>query len=141
MVTRLHNFAMPLIRYSLHDYAEVGEPCDCGRGLPVLKRILERSRDMVALPDGSRVFPSIVAGAMAVSDVAPIMQIQVIQHTVEDMEARLVAERKLTSSEEQQVKQVLRESLGHQFRFRFTYLDEIPRNPGGKFSSFISLVK
>ncbi|MCK4705298.1 MAG: phenylacetate--CoA ligase family protein, partial [Gammaproteobacteria bacterium] len=38
VVTNLHNFATPLIRYELGDYAEVGEPCPCGRGLPVLKR-------------------------------------------------------------------------------------------------------
>ncbi len=140
VVTSLHNFAMPLIRYSLQDYVEVGESCDCGRGLPVLKRILGRSRDMMAMPDGSRVFPSIVAGAMAVADAAPIMQIQVIQNTLEDMEAKLVAERKLTKSEEQQVVHVLQKSLGHPFRIRLVYQDEIPRNPGGKFSSFISLV-
>jgi len=27
VLTRLHNFAMPLIRYEIGDYAEVGEPC------------------------------------------------------------------------------------------------------------------
>jgi len=35
-VTPLHNFAMPLIRYDIGDFAEVGPPCPCGRGLPVL---------------------------------------------------------------------------------------------------------
>ncbi len=39
VVTTLHNFAMPLLRYDIGDYAEVGAPCPCGRGLPVLKRI------------------------------------------------------------------------------------------------------
>jgi phenylacetate-CoA ligase len=42
LVTPLHNYAMPLLRYELGDYAEVGEPCPCGRGLPVLSRILGR---------------------------------------------------------------------------------------------------
>ena len=35
VLTALHNFAMPLIRYENQDYAEVGPPCACGRGLPV----------------------------------------------------------------------------------------------------------
>lgn len=39
VLTPLHNFAMPLIRYEIGDHAEVGAPCPCGRGLPVLKRI------------------------------------------------------------------------------------------------------
>ncbi|MCP3970332.1 MAG: phenylacetate--CoA ligase family protein, partial [Rhodobacteraceae bacterium] len=33
VVTALHNLAMPLIRYAIGDYAEVGEDCPCGRGL------------------------------------------------------------------------------------------------------------
>jgi phenylacetate-CoA ligase len=40
VVTPLQNFAMPLLRYSLGDFAEVGSPCACGRHLPVLKEIL-----------------------------------------------------------------------------------------------------
>ena len=32
VVTDLHNYAMPLLRYDLGDYAQVGEPCSCGGG-------------------------------------------------------------------------------------------------------------
>ena len=49
LVTTLHNFAMPLIRYDIGDYAEVGEACECGRGLPVLKRIVGRPTQYVDL--------------------------------------------------------------------------------------------
>jgi phenylacetate-CoA ligase len=42
VATPLNNFAMPLIRYDLGHYAEVGPPCPCGRGLPVLTRLLGR---------------------------------------------------------------------------------------------------
>jgi len=140
VVTSLHNFAMPLIRYSLQDYAVAGEPCDCGRGLPVLKHILGRTRNMVAMPDGTRVWPAISVGALTVADIAPVAQIQLIQHSVEKMEARLVPTRKLTTSEEQQVIQVIQESLRHPFHIKLTYLDEIPRSSSGKFETFISLV-
>lgn len=43
LVTSLHNFATPLIRYELGDIAEFGAPCACGRGLPVISRVLGRS--------------------------------------------------------------------------------------------------
>lgn len=52
VVTTLHNFATPLLRYALGDYAQVGGPCPCGRGLPVLTRILGRQRNMLMLPNG-----------------------------------------------------------------------------------------
>jgi phenylacetate-CoA ligase len=44
VVTDLANFGMPLIRYAPGDYAERGQACDCGRGLPVIARIIGRSR-------------------------------------------------------------------------------------------------
>jgi phenylacetate-CoA ligase len=42
VVSTLHNYAMPLFRYDLGDLAEVGPPCECGRTLPVLNRIVGR---------------------------------------------------------------------------------------------------
>jgi phenylacetate-CoA ligase len=42
VVSTLHNFAMPLLRYDLGDLAEVGRGCPCGRNLPVLTRIVGR---------------------------------------------------------------------------------------------------
>jgi phenylacetate-CoA ligase len=52
VVTTLQNFAMPLVRYDIGDLAEVGDPCPCGRGLPVLKRIAGRVVDTPAAGPG-----------------------------------------------------------------------------------------
>jgi phenylacetate-CoA ligase len=40
VLTDLHNYAMPFIRYEIGDFAEVGGDCICGRSLPVLTRVL-----------------------------------------------------------------------------------------------------
>ena len=47
VVSDLHNFAMPLIRYEIGDYAAPGEACPYGRGLPVLRRVLGRTRNRI----------------------------------------------------------------------------------------------
>ena len=52
LVTSLHNFAMPLIRYDIGDIAELGEPCDAGINWPVLNQVNGRLRDSVTLPNG-----------------------------------------------------------------------------------------
>ena len=44
VVTPLHNYAMPLIRYVVGDFAEVGGAAACGRGLQVIERVLGRTR-------------------------------------------------------------------------------------------------
>src|SRR6202012_3802852 len=58
VLTDLCNFGMPMIRYEINDYAEVGALCDCGRGLPVLTRIMGRRRNMALDPDGRMFWPS-----------------------------------------------------------------------------------
>lgn len=52
LVTSLHNFAMPLIRYDIGDIAEFGEPCDTGLSWPVINQVNGRIRDSITLPDG-----------------------------------------------------------------------------------------
>lgn len=136
VVTPLHNFAMPLIRYEIGDYAVAGAPCPCGRGLPVIGRILGRVRNMLRLPDGRRFYPSFPAEAWA--GIAPIRQLQVVQRTPHDIEIRLVAERRLTPDEETELAAVFQQTLSYPFRIAFQYLDEIKRGENYKFEDFIS---
>ncbi len=135
VVTALHNFAMPLIRYAIGDLAEVGGACACGRGLPVLRRVLGRDRDMVTLPNGEQHLPN-YQGMLAGLD--HIIQFQIIRRTVEDLEMKLVARRKLTESEDAELARRVRERFLYPFQVTFTYHDEIPRGPGGKFEDFRS---
>lgn len=132
VVTTLHNFAMPLIRYVVGDYAEVGHPCVCGRGLPVLKQVNGRVRNMLLLPSGKKVWPMLGF----YRDTLPIRQRQVIQKSLEDVELRLVVERPLTASEEESARATLCARLGHPFRVTISYHTEIPRSRSGKFEEF-----
>jgi phenylacetate-CoA ligase len=137
VVTDLHNFATPLVRYDVGDWAEASGPCTCGRGLPTLKRIFGRQRNLILMPDGSRLWP--LSGFQHVRDVAPVRQSQFIQHTRERIEVRLAVERPLTASEETDVRAMLHRILGHPFELDFHYFeDNLPRGPGGKFEHFIS---
>jgi phenylacetate-CoA ligase len=136
VVTPLHNFAMPLIREEMGDFAEVGELCPCGRGLPVLKRILGRVRNLLTLPTGERFWPRL--GGKSLNDVAPIELFQVVQTSLEHIEVRIVTQGELSPEEEERMSGILRERLGYPFAFTFTYHDRIPRGPGGKFEQFRS---
>lgn len=140
VITDLHNFATPLIRYEIRDYAEVGAPCPCGRGLPTLARIMGRRRNMVVLPDGSKHWPLI--GAYRFREVADIRQYQAIQHTLNDVEIRLRVEQPLSATQEARLAALIHTALGHPFPLRFTYFEqELPRTQGGKFEEFISRVQ
>lgn len=136
VVTDLHNFATPLIRYDLRDIAELDMPCRCGRGLPRLRRILGRQRNLVQLPDGRRFWP--LTGAHGYRSIAPVRQYQVIQRSLERVTLRLCTERTLTVAEESALARLLGKNLGFPFAVDFEYYAEgIPRGPGGKFEDFI----
>jgi len=56
VLTPLHNYAMPLIRYDTADVAQVGpEDCECGCQLPTLSRISGRTVEFFITSDGSLV--------------------------------------------------------------------------------------
>jgi phenylacetate-CoA ligase len=56
IVTGLHNFAMPFIRYRIEDIGVPGESgtCACGRGLPRIARVLGRTVEVFTFHDGTR---------------------------------------------------------------------------------------
>lgn len=136
VVTDLHNFATPLIRYDIGDYAEAATACPCGRGLPTLKRIAGRERNMLLLPDGRRHWP--LVGAYHFREIAPIRQFQVIQHDRGKVEVRLVSDSPLTQQQETRLRELIHESMGFPFQLQFAYFpDQLPRGPGEKFEEFI----
>ncbi len=138
VLTALHNFAMPLIRYEIGDYAELGKPCSCGRGLPVLKKIAGRKRNMLLRPDGQKHWPSFPAEIWA--DIQPIRQFQLIQTTLDTININLVVDRPLSSIEENQLIADLRTRFGYPFKMEIEYKEMIERSKGGKYEDFISMI-
>jgi phenylacetate-CoA ligase len=136
VVTSLHNFAMPLLRYAIGDLAEVGPPCPCGRGLPVLRRILGRAKDMVVLPSGERRVA--LFGGKGFAAIEALLQYQLVQTTRDALELHVVTRRPLAAAEEDRLRATIRSSLGHDFAIAFVYRDEIARSASGKYEDFRS---
>lgn len=137
-VTPFHNFAMPLLRYLVGDYAEYGGSCACGRGLPVIKRIMGRQRNMLTLPDGRQVWPSFPAQGW--SALGAIRQLQLIQTEADRIVAHLVVDAPLTGENENKLIRYLQERFCHPFTMEISYVDQIGRSKGGKFEDFISML-
>jgi phenylacetate-CoA ligase len=138
VVTPLHNFASPLIRYANGDYAEVGEPLGSGRGLGVLNRIIGRTRNMAVRPGGERFWPAY--GGPSINRIAPLQQVQLIQHTETTIEVRAVAAEPVTAAQETQLVTFLQDRLAYPYEISFTYVDAIERGHGQKYEEFICRV-
>lgn len=136
VLTGLQHLATPLIRYEIRDHAEVGPPCSCGRGLPVLTRIVGRRRNMLTLPDGDQRWP--LTGYQTLVDELPITQFQYVQTDLERIEARLVATRPLDERERARAVEVIQTALGYPFQVELVFRDRLESNPNGKFEEFMS---
>ena len=137
VVTTLHGFAMPLLRYELRDCAEVAAACPCGRGLPSLRRILGRTRNLMRTPMGEALWP---LGRLNHYHWAPIRQYQVAQLGLDHIEFRVVTDRPLTHQEETDLIAKLRKDLYDFKRVDLCYLQEFKPAANGKFEEFVSLL-
>jgi phenylacetate-CoA ligase len=134
VVTCLHKFAMPLIRYEIGDYAVAGAACACGRALPVIREILGRSRNMLQLPDGGRRWP--LCDLVKEQELPGIRQYQYIQKSREHIEVHLVVGPPYTRALEPVLIAIVQRRLGYPFSVAVFYHDEIARSAGGKYEDF-----
>lgn len=139
LVTPLHNLAMPLIRYDIGDAAEVGPPCPCGRGLPVITRILGRRQNMLRLPGGGRRWPLLSSGDLGalVAAVPVLRQYRIVQTAVDALRLEIAAARALSEAEAIAAADWARAKFGAGFAVTVQGLDELPRSAAGKAEDFV----
>lgn len=139
VITDLQNAATPIIRYDIGDYAEVGVPCTCGRHLPTLKRILGRERGLFVRADGSRFWPT--AGQRRIEEVVVMRQWQMIQHSLTDIEYRMVTDLPLTEEQLSKLTEIVNDNLGFTNEVRIVnYQGTLPLF-NGKYEESVCLVK
>ena len=138
LVTGLHSFAMPIVRYEIGDYAEMGEfgtVCACGRSLPTLNRIIGRARNALRTADGGRFFPAF--GLRGQRETAKILQFQMVQKRFDLLEARLVVAAPLDAADEEVLRKLILGRVPPGFALEFSYPERLARGPGGKFEELV----
>ena len=144
IVTDLHNYAMPLIRYKVGDFASLSsETCPCGRGLPIISRIHGRAYDIIKDPGGNRYHPEILMYIFEdlKSKNMGITQFQVIQKDVDLLIVNLITAANYNESTEQIIAQRIHDDIHPAFRLEFNYTTQIQRENSGKLRVIKSLIK
>jgi len=131
ILTDLHNYGMPLIRYENGDVAvSTSRTCSCGRGLPMLERVEGRMLDIIRTADGR-----IVPGEFFVfvfKDYTWIYEYQVIQRDLGNLQILLVLRPAGGEVDLQAVRSRLTEVLGTQIEVKIDTVAAIPRTASGK---------
>jgi phenylacetate-CoA ligase len=136
LLTSLHNFAMPLLRYEIGDHAEVGPACPCGRGLPVLARILGRARNRIRHANGDRTWPNMLPLEKGLVDL-PVAQYQLAQRALDALELRIVPRAPLSAQQERRLRGLIADCGITGFEVTIRYLEALARNTGDKSEDFV----
>ena len=140
VITDLLNRGMPLIRYEIEDRASFSrETCPCGRGLPLLRGIEGRVTDFILTPSGKYVSGAALTIKL-IAEVPGIAQAQLVQEDVGSVKFKLVRGASYSSSTEEILRKKALEFLDKDVRVLIELVDEIPREPSGKYRFSISLV-
>jgi phenylacetate-CoA ligase len=136
LVTTLHDGWRPLIRYEIGDYAEFGEPHE-GMPYPVISRVMGRERNLLTLPDGKQIWP-----IFPIDDMRrlPVRQWQFIQTSTKHLRARVIANHKMTASQESEFRKMVNRFIPTHFDVSIEYVDYIERSKTLKFEDFINRV-
>ena len=136
LVTNLHNYTMPLIRYRIGDRAVRGVGrCSCGRPYPLLARVLGRSESCVRTPDGGVVLPEFFIHVVGVEfNDGSIARFQVVQTALDRITVHIVPaegarDRALARSDDMRTR--IRQMMGD-CEVEFTLTDHIDPTPTGK---------
>jgi phenylacetate-coenzyme A ligase PaaK-like adenylate-forming protein len=131
LVTDLHNFGMPMIRYKNGDLATMARGgCACGRGLRRLEGVDGRRADTLVDREG-RPIPGIVFLALIARYPLLMSQFRLVQRSGGDVVLEVVKGREWSNAAFEAVERGMRKHLrGLPFHAEFT--EAIPAEPSGK---------
>jgi len=135
LVTDLFNYATPIIKYRLGDYATLADSeCICGRSFPVLESIHGRAYDVLQLPCGRKVHPEAVIYVFEAiqSETNAFNQFQVIQQDENRILVKLIPNKNWNEEVHIKLLKDLRRDISSDIDFEVKIVDEIRREPSGK---------
>jgi phenylacetate-CoA ligase len=130
-------YGMPFIRYDVGDIGIWKQAsCACGRESKVLVGVVGRVEDYVVTPEGSR----IMRFDYIFKDAGNIQEAQVVQRELGSICLRIVRRPSFSAADEDLLRKEIRERVSPRLSVQFEYLDEIEREPNGKFSAVKSFL-
>jgi phenylacetate-CoA ligase len=137
VVTDLHNYAMPFLRYRNGDLATASDrKCSCGRGLPLIEEMCGRTLDVLRTPEGRSI--SGVFVPMFFKDYAWVEEFQLEQTAIDLIEVRIKPAVGYHPELLPHLQQDLQRRIGASVRLDYQVVDKIPRTATGKHRPVIS---
>jgi len=131
VVTTLHNYSMPLIRYDLGDRAVQGDgSCPCGSPLPTLRSLTGRLMENLVAEDGALV--SGVNLSISFNLLDWVQAFQLLQEGPRRVRVLVVPRAEPVEADMRVVEGHLKRLLGQGVDVVWDWVEEIPKTPTGK---------
>ena len=140
VVTNLHAYAMPFLRYRIGDLATRAPVCACGSPVTTLGAIQGRMIDYFPLPDGRLLHPYEIVSRLVWGAQGWIRQYQLVQERRDHVVLYVVAETTPSEAQVAEVTRAVRPVLGDQVSFEVRSVTRIPFEATGKLRPSRSLV-
>lgn len=138
LVTALHNYATPFLRYELGDLAAVRAGCECGHRGPVITQLAGRARSLLYLGPGQ--YKNFTIRARDWTGAAPVREYRVLQTALGRLEAEVTADRALDEEALQRLRGLIAGNAPADFSVEVRQVKAIDWGPGYKRLEFRCLV-
>jgi phenylacetate-CoA ligase len=135
VLTDLHNFARPFIRYDTGDLAVAGAgKCACGRGFPLLGAIEGRSLECLRTPSGAEIGPTVLGHFLFVYHgyVDAVRHYQLVQESADRVRFLIVPGRDWDEETRSRLQADLSSLLGNEMELEIQTVAEIRAEKSGK---------
>lgn len=147
VVTSLHNYAMPFVRYRIGDRGRLsGAPCPCGRPHQLLGSVSGRSMEAFVRRDGAVISPIYLITAVGgLVEPALVRRVQFVQEDHERITVRMVTAEDAGPAEldrhRERIRAKLRAVMGPGCEVGFEEVRDIERTASGKYLYTVSKVR
>jgi phenylacetate-CoA ligase len=139
IVTNLHNYSMPLIRYEIGDMAILGpKTCECGNPLPTLIKITGRVTDHFEREDGTIIHGEYFTHLFYLKDW--IKAFQVVQEDYKKIRVYVSLRGNINDFEKKDIENKIKLVIGQDCMVIWEIVEKIPRTKSGKHLYTRSLV-
>jgi phenylacetate-coenzyme A ligase PaaK-like adenylate-forming protein len=102
LITHLHSFATPIIRYDIGDFGKLHDQCPCGHNGPTLSHIFGRGKHFLRHPDG-RYLPFYLSTRL-IREVVDFRECRFRQDAIDTITVQIGGRESLSKEEEERLK-------------------------------------
>ena len=138
LVTHLHSYATPFLRYEIGDFAMLSDSCPCGHDGPVLSHIYGKKKRLLKRRDGS-VIPFSMPGAYILA-IVKCDEYRIRQTGLDTIDVEIAGAGQLTDDQTAALQRLFRERAGDEFRVKIAAVQKIDWGANSKRLGFRSEV-